>query len=490
MASTVDARRVAEFSETSEDVFEEKIDQLAAWVRESRYTVFYTGAGVSTSAGIGDYRGPSGAWTLRRIKELQRLGSGASVSEVQELQKLLDEQKKEQQKTSKSVPMSDAQPTLTHMMQATLIHCGLAQFVVTTNLDGIYRKAGLQAHEHLCFLHGDIYTERCTGCGYDFERNWHVRNAAAHVHDHSIGTCSKCGSKPPRGYTGKPKAGAPTGADCEGFVESGLVGTRDERMGTKDTHINFGECLDEKDWDEAEEHCSKADLCIVMGTSMSLRHITHFPFKAKRTVIINLQRTPDDKKCHLRIWAQCDPVAAGLLARLGLEPMPVPVWRPRDGLPLNQLPSYLPQRDRDAAKRLEELTAKRTRELFSQELAAQRARELARRSELEAQEQSVNTPVSVKVGNTHAVRDADNGHAWRLYVSGEGADQLSSVEVWLHPTFSKNHYTLDQQPFQLDCAGWGTFEIPLRLHKKAGGYVDTKWPLQFDRDDACTAITV
>jgi NAD-dependent SIR2 family protein deacetylase len=52
--------------------------------------------------------------------------------------------------------------------------------------------------------------------------------------------------------------------------------------GTKDTHINFGECLDEVDWNEADVHTKKADLCIIAGTSMSLRHITHFPFQAKK----------------------------------------------------------------------------------------------------------------------------------------------------------------------------------------------------------------
>ena len=37
------------------------------------------------------------------------------------------------------------------------------------------------------------------------------------------------------------------------------------------------------------------DLCIIAGTSMSLRHITHFPFMAKKVVLINLQPTPDDE---------------------------------------------------------------------------------------------------------------------------------------------------------------------------------------------------
>merc|ERR1719478_918174 len=204
MASTVDAKRIQEYSEVNEEALEAKIDQLADMVRRSRYTVFYTGAGMSTSAGVGDYRGPSGAWTQRRIRELQ--GLRKSAEEDTELKRLLAEQQREQAKATKKVPMTDAQPTLSHMMQATLIRRGLAHFVVTTNLDGIYRKAGLQAHDDVCFLHGDVYTERCTSCGYDFERNWHTRQSKTHVHDHSIGTCSRCGSKPPQSYNGEPKA--------------------------------------------------------------------------------------------------------------------------------------------------------------------------------------------------------------------------------------------------------------------------------------------
>merc|ERR1712048_490951 len=176
----------------------------------------------------------------------------------------------------------------------------------------------------------------------DFERNWHVRQSSTHVHDHSVGSCSICGSSPPKGYTGQPKAGAKTGADASGFKDNRLVGTQDENVGTKDTHINFGEYLDERDWDEAEKHCSMADLCIVMGTSMSLRHITHFPFQAKKTVIVNLQKVPDDAnenraKISLRLFAQCDPVCEGLMRRLKLGLEPIPDWHARDALPPQQL---------------------------------------------------------------------------------------------------------------------------------------------------------
>merc|ERR550537_909192 len=108
-----------------------------------------------------------------------------------------------------------AMPTLAHMAQATLIRKGLAKFVVTTNLDGLYRKAGLKGHEEVCFLHGDTFTERCSNCGYNFERNFNVRNKNLHVHDHHVGKCTRCGSIVPATYTGAAK-GRKTGADAKG----------------------------------------------------------------------------------------------------------------------------------------------------------------------------------------------------------------------------------------------------------------------------------
>lgn len=70
-----------------------------------------------------------------------------------------------------------------------MIHKGLAQCVITTNLDGLYRKAGLKSgpNGNLVCLHGDVYIERCTGCKKEFERNYEVRQAdQLHVHDHHI----------------------------------------------------------------------------------------------------------------------------------------------------------------------------------------------------------------------------------------------------------------------------------------------------------------
>ena len=59
-----------EYLDTEEEV-NSKCLLLAKWIKESKYMVAYTGAGISTSAGIPDFRGPQGMW--------QRLSEGKPV---------------------------------------------------------------------------------------------------------------------------------------------------------------------------------------------------------------------------------------------------------------------------------------------------------------------------------------------------------------------------------------------------------------------------
>jgi len=112
---------------------------------------------------------------------------------------------------------------------------------------------------------------------------------------------------------------------------------------------------------------------------MSLRHVTHFPFLAQKNyfgknkvnfwnyergkvVIINLQKTPDDNKSDLRIFAPTDTVFERLVSTLKLEMEHPPVFRPRDSLPLDQLPKNVSEFFYEAAVTLEKVAKQREQE--------------------------------------------------------------------------------------------------------------------------------
>ena len=126
--------------DTAEEV-DRKVELLAEYVKESRHIVVHTGAGISTSAGIPDFRGPKGVWTLEK-KGL---------------------------KPSVNVSWDEAVPTKTHMALAALAAKDVVKFVVTQNIDGMHMRSGIE-RSRLAELHGNMFVDQCNTCKKQFAR--------------------------------------------------------------------------------------------------------------------------------------------------------------------------------------------------------------------------------------------------------------------------------------------------------------------------------
>ncbi|KAI8434093.1 hypothetical protein MSG28_012238 [Choristoneura fumiferana] len=112
------------------DKFNKKCDLLAQLLNQSKHVVIHTGAGISTSAGIPDFRGPNGVWTLE----------------------------KKGKKPSINVSFADAKPTKTHLILKKLIECKKVHYIVSQNIDGLHLKSGL-ARKYLSELHGNMFVD-------------------------------------------------------------------------------------------------------------------------------------------------------------------------------------------------------------------------------------------------------------------------------------------------------------------------------------------
>jgi len=232
------------------------VRELARLVQQAKHMVIYTGAGISTSAKIPDYRGPQGVWTLR---------DKGMAPKIQ-------------------VTLEQALPTPTHMAILALEQKGLCRFVVSTNVDGLHRRAGTNP-DKLAELHGNCYKEICSVCKKEYLMTFNIKGGNKHK----------------------------TGRVCE---ENGCNGDR------IDSIINFGENLPVKELEITAEHANKSDFALVLGTSMLVRPACMFPEYAVsnggKMVIVNLQKTPYDDQCHVVIRERTDKVMQMLFAELGM----------------------------------------------------------------------------------------------------------------------------------------------------------------------------
>uniref|UniRef100_A0A4W3K3F1 NAD-dependent protein deacylase sirtuin-6 n=1 Tax=Callorhinchus milii TaxID=7868 RepID=A0A4W3K3F1_CALMI len=251
----------------SPEELERKVLEFAELVRNASYAVAHTGAGISTSTGIPDFRGPRGVWTM----------------EEQGLAPKFD------------TTFEEARPSKTHMAMLALQRAGLLKYLISQNVDGLHVRSGFPK-DKLSELHGNMFVEECMKCGKQY------------VRDTVVGTM---GLKL-------------TGRLCDAEKARGLRGCRGK---LRDTILDWEDALPERDLTMAEEACRKSDLAITLGSSLQIKPSSNLPFNTKKKggklVIVNLQATKLDKYADLRIFGYVDDVITKLMKHLGIE---IPEW--------------------------------------------------------------------------------------------------------------------------------------------------------------------
>ncbi|CAE7942353.1 SRT1 [Symbiodinium necroappetens] len=119
--------------------------KAAEVLRKSSRAICFTGAGLSTAAGLGDYRGKQGKWTL------EAQGADLAYTTVYE----------------------ELRPTFAHEAIAKLVEMGKIAYVVSQNADGLHHLSGIP-YSKLSDVHGSAFTEYCPSCRKRYVRKWYV----------------------------------------------------------------------------------------------------------------------------------------------------------------------------------------------------------------------------------------------------------------------------------------------------------------------------
>lgn len=120
----------------------------------SKKIAVLTGAGISTSAGIPDFRGPDGVWTKH-----------PEQTKVYDIDAFLTNQEDREYswRWQKESPVWNAQPGAAHKALVKLEKAGLLTLLATQNFDALHEKAG-NSPDIIVNLHGTIGTSHCMKC--------------------------------------------------------------------------------------------------------------------------------------------------------------------------------------------------------------------------------------------------------------------------------------------------------------------------------------
>jgi NAD-dependent deacetylase len=233
--------------------------------------VVLTGAGISTAAGIPDFRGPSGLWT--RDPEAEKLSTLSYC--------LRDEAIRRRSWQGRlSSPLWCARPTAGHLALVTLERSGRLQRIVTQNVDGLHQRAGSNP-DLVTEIHGSAYTTVCWTCG--------ARLATSAVLDRVRGGDLDPACQVLQG-----------GVVCGGILKTATV--------------SFGQAIEPHDLLQAEHAVLEADVLLAVGSSLTVQPVAGLvPLAARRgtqIMIVNAEPTPYDYLAAILVRA---PISEALL---------------------------------------------------------------------------------------------------------------------------------------------------------------------------------
>ncbi|GBR74143.1 NAD-dependent deacetylase 2 [Candidatus Termititenax aidoneus] len=225
-------------------------DKLKSLLNNSKHIIALTGAGVSTLSGIRDFRGKNGLY------------KDFDADKIFDKRYFFQNPEYYYTQTKDFIYGLDRyKPNIIHKTLAKLEKKNIIRAVITQNIDMLHTKAGSR---NVIEIHGSPEVHYCTDC----QRKYSFGEIVPIVENNKVPHCDKC---------------------------NGLI---------KPDIVFFGEMLNEKTLSNAYAELEKADLMLVLGSSLVVTPVAYFPKtvikNGGKVIIVNDMPTPLDELAELR----------------------------------------------------------------------------------------------------------------------------------------------------------------------------------------------
>ncbi len=250
------------------------LEEARRHLRGASSVVALTGAGISTDAGIADFRGPEGIWTLN--PEAERFSSLRHYLGDEEV-------RRSSWRSRLDAPVWTARPTAGHLALVDLERRGQLGTIVTQNTDGLHQLAG-SLPANVVEVHGTTHWTLCWSCG-DRQPTLNVLERV------------RAGEEDPR-------------CSCGGILKTATV--------------SFGQSLDPDVLARAQLAATRADVLLAIGTTLEVQPVAGIVPLAARfgatVIIVNGSPTAGDPIADVVLRGPIGTLLPALVAEEGAEP--------------------------------------------------------------------------------------------------------------------------------------------------------------------------
>lgn len=227
------------------------MNELKELIERAKYCVAFTGAGVSTFSGIKDFRGKNGIYRQQNI----------DADKIFSLDYFLEDPSYYYTHAKDFIyNLDEKSPGIVHKVLAKLEDQGLLKALITQNIDMLHQQAG---SKNVIEIHGSPSEHHCMECGKTFP----FPAICDIVKNDQVPYC-----------------------ECGGIIKPRIV--------------FFGELLPEVVLNQAFEAARRADLMLVLGSSLVVQPAASLPVHTLnhggKIVIINDMPTPLDAEAELK----------------------------------------------------------------------------------------------------------------------------------------------------------------------------------------------